>query len=81
MRTGSLVLAVVLGSCCAAGELPLLVGGHAHGAKNIEMLADLGLGNFVWVPKKDYSMGNTPWDAEHDIMAKIAVAAITSAGA
>lgn len=44
--------------------LPLLVGGHAHGATNIQVLRELGLGNFVWIPKLKYSMGNTPWDVD-----------------
>jgi hypothetical protein len=52
-------------------DLPLLVGGHAHGRRNIEILADLGLGNFVWIPKVAYPMGNTPWDKSHDVMADV----------
>lgn len=51
--------------------LPLLVGGHAHGKENIDALAELGLGNFVWIPKKGYSLGRIPWDATHDIMADV----------
>ena len=46
-------------------DYPLLVGGHAHGAENIRILKDLGLGNFVWIPKYGYALGNTPWDAEN----------------
>ncbi|MBM3494840.1 MAG: hypothetical protein FJX72_11075, partial [Armatimonadetes bacterium] len=53
------------------GELPLLVGGHAHGAANIRALKSLGLGNFVWIPKRGYGMGNVPWDSEHDILADV----------
>jgi len=56
---------------CPGGELPLLVGGHAHGAHNIDVLARLGLGNFVWIPAVGYTMGNTRWDAEHDIFADV----------
>lgn len=54
-----------------AAEPALYVGGHAHGAANIAALAELGLGNFVWIPKVGYSMGNTPWDAEHEILADV----------
>lgn len=43
---------------------PLLVGGHAHGAANIRALRDLGVGNFVWIPKVGYEPGNTPWDRD-----------------
>ncbi len=52
-------------------EPPLLVGGHAHGVANIRILKELGLGNFVWIPKRGYGMGNTPWDGEHDIIADV----------
>lgn len=55
-----------------AADWPLLVGGHAHGAENIRTLAELGVGNFVWIPAPGYVMGNTPWDAEHDIFADVA---------
>jgi hypothetical protein len=62
------VLAALLGAVCGhaglAAELPLLVGGQAHGAENIRTLAELGLGNFVWIPKPGYSMGNRPWDRD-----------------
>jgi len=58
--------AIVSGPSCAQ-DLPLLVGGHAHGEANIQALADLGLGNFVWIPAQCYSMGNTPWDEHNDI--------------
>lgn len=51
----------------AADDPGLLVGGHAHGAANIRALSDLGLGNFVWIPKQGYGMGNTPWDERHGI--------------
>jgi hypothetical protein len=55
----------------ASAEIPLMVGGHAHGARNIQILKDLGLGNFVWIPKVNYPMGNTPWDRENDIVADV----------
>ncbi len=61
----------ILATGAAAQELPLLVGGHAHGAENIKALADLGLGNFVWIPAKDYVMGNTPWDEQQDVLADV----------
>ncbi len=51
--------------------LPLLVGGHAHGKENIDALATLGLGNFVWIPKKGYALGRIPWDETHDILADV----------
>lgn len=50
---------------------PLLVGGHAHGRENIRALHVLGLGNFVWIPKQGYGMGNTPWNEEHDILSDV----------
>lgn len=53
-------------------DLPVLVGGHAHGAETIRALKELGLGNFVWIPKKGYPMGNVPWNEEHDIHADVA---------
>jgi hypothetical protein len=65
MRILSVILAMLaagVGSTLAEEETPLLVGGHAHGTENIRALAELGLGNFVWIPKPSYSMGNTPWD-------------------
>lgn len=46
-------------------DYPLLVGGHAHGADNIQILHNLEMGNFVWVPKYGYGMGNTPWNEEN----------------
>lgn len=59
------VMILFLATLPAAGaDLPLLVGGHAHGATNIQALSDLGLGNFVWIPKLKYGMGNTPWDLD-----------------
>ena len=47
-----LALAAVAAAAHAAPKhpFPLLVGGHAHGAANIRALADLGMGNFVWIP-------------------------------
>ena len=68
-----LALAAVAAAAHAAPKhpFPLLVGGHAHGAANIRALADLGMGNFVWIPKAGYGMGNTPWDAEYDILADV----------
>lgn len=57
---------------CAASDLPLLVGGHDHGAANIQALHDLGVGNFIWIPKHNVPEdGNTPWDKEHDIFAAV----------
>ena len=49
----------------ALADYPLLVGGSAHGAENIEILNDLELGNFVWIPKKDYGMGYAVWDEKN----------------
>lgn len=49
----------------ALEDYPLLVGGHAHGAVNIQTLNDLGMGNFVWIPKYGYGMGNTPWNSKN----------------
>ena len=50
-------------------DIPLLIGAQAHGAENIEALADLGLGNFVWLPPPYYwETGNTPWDEKHSIL-------------
>ena len=54
------IAAIIPGT--ADGTVPLRVGGHAHGAENIRALADLGIGNFVWIPALGYTMGNTPWD-------------------
>ncbi len=51
--------------------MKLLIGGHAHGTENIRALADLGVGNFVWIPARGYTMGNTPWNDEHDIFADV----------
>lgn len=65
------LLIIAACTCCYAEEMPLLVGGHAHGKGNIEALAQLGVGNFVWIPKLNYPMGNTPWDAENDILADV----------
>lgn len=69
---------VLATACCAADELPLRVGGQAHGAANIRALADLGLGNFVWIPKPGYPMGNTPWDRDpkgpHGVLADVEAA-------
>lgn len=63
--------ALLAGALLLAEPAPILVGGHAHGAANIAALAELELGNFVWIPKLGYSMGNTPWDAEHGILADV----------
>lgn len=65
------VLLTVALSVLGAAEPALLVGGHAHGAANIRILADLGVGNFVWIPKQGYGMGNTPWNAENNIHADV----------
>jgi hypothetical protein len=58
-------------SASTTQEFPLMVGGHAHGAENIRVLSDLGLGNFVWIPKKGYPLGNVPWDDKNDILVDI----------
>lgn len=66
-----LLISVVIGIAsvgASAERVPLLVGGHAHGADNIQALSDLGIGNFVWIPKYGYSMGNTPWKDKNDIL-------------
>jgi len=64
-----LVLGVLWVSACkpAWAQYPLLVGGEAHGRENIRILKQLGLGNFVWIPAKNYPMGNTPWDDSHGL--------------
>lgn len=49
----------------ALDDYPLLVGGMAHGKEFIGAFADLGLGNFVWIPKQGYSLGNTDWTNEN----------------
>jgi len=70
-----LALTLLVSATGSAAERPLLVGGHAHGSENIQALADLGLGNFVWIPKFNQGMGNTPWDstpeAPHGIYADV----------
>ena len=48
--------------------VPLLVGGAAHGAEFIDALADLGVGNFVWVPKWCDPTSPAPWDDKHTIL-------------
>ncbi len=45
-------------------DYPLLVGGMAHGKEFIGAFADLKMGNFVWIPKQGYSLGNTDWKNE-----------------
>lgn len=45
-------------------DYPLLVGGMAHGKEFIGAFADLNMGNFVWIPKQGYSLGNTDWKNE-----------------
>lgn len=65
-----LLLMVCLPAC--AGEMPLFVGTHAHGVKNIQALADLGVGNMIWIPKPNLIQdGNTPWDKDNDLFADI----------
>ena len=59
---------LALGTTCIAGDLPLLVGGMAHGAYNIKIMSDLGLGNFMWIPMSCYGTGNTPWNEEHTFL-------------
>jgi len=55
-----------------AVDMPLYVGGHAHGVKNIQALADLGVGNMIWIPKPNLIQdGNTPWDKTNDVFADI----------
>jgi len=70
-----LALTLLVSATGRAAERPLLVGGHAHGSENIQALADLGLGNFVWIPKFNQGMGNTSWDstpeAPHGIYADV----------
>jgi len=56
------------------GETPLLVGGCAHGETNIQALADLGLGNFVWIPASVYATSNVPWDEENTTLRDVEVA-------
>jgi len=63
---------VALLSGVVSGDAPLIVGGMTHGAANIQALADLGVGNFVWIPKTNVIQdGNTPWDKTHDILADV----------
>lgn len=65
---------VLIAACCSclAADFPLLVGGHDHGARNIEILHDLGVGNFIWIPKRNVPEdGNTPWDKTNDIFAAV----------
>lgn len=49
----------------ALDDYPLLVGGMAHGKEFIGALDDLDMGNFVWIPKYGYSLGNTDWTNEN----------------
>ena len=72
-----LALAVLcMTACCGADESqadrkihPLLVGGHAHAPENIQILHDLGVGNFVWIPKYIIGQdGNIPWHGPTDIL-------------
>lgn len=66
------LLALLFTTVSFASDLPLLVGGHDHGAVNIQALHDLGVGNFIWIPKHNVPEdGNTPWDEEHDIFAAV----------
>ena len=75
MKISIIILALLAAGACPAearDEMPLVVGGHAHGAKNIQALADLGVGNMIWIPKPNLIKdGNTPWDKEHDVFADI----------
>lgn len=47
---------------------PILVGGCAHGPGNIRALAELGMGNLVWIPADVYATTNVAWDAEHTLL-------------
>ena len=63
------LMSAVLAATLPAIEMPVLVGGMAHGADNIAILAELGLGNFVWIPPSYYyATGNVPWDDSHTVM-------------
>lgn len=69
-----LLILLLLTTCLAAcaDQEPIYVGGHAHGARNIQMLADLGVGNMIWIPKPNLIQdGNTPWDETNDVFADI----------
>ena len=76
MRIGSaltLVVSILAAGAPAIGApdrdvLPLMVGGCAHGETNIEALADLDMGNFVWLPAHVYATSNIPWDEHNDIL-------------
>ncbi len=46
-------------------DYPILVGGMAHGKEFINAFYELDLGNFVWIPKYGYSLGNTDWSTEN----------------
>lgn len=51
----------------------LHIGGMAHGRGNIDLLAQLDLGNFIWIPPTYYwESGNIPWDATHTLMDDVA---------
>lgn len=51
--------------------IPLMVGGTAHGARFIDALSDLGIGNFVWIPKNGDPTVPAPWDKQNDILADV----------
>lgn len=66
------ILALALWVVPCAAEHPLLVGGHAHAGQDIRILHDLGVGNFVWIPKYNVPEdGNIPWSKENDILAAV----------
>jgi hypothetical protein len=68
----TIALLLVLHGAPAHAEIPYLVGGMAHGVDNINALAELGLGNFVWIPPSYYwESGNTPWNDEQDIFVDV----------
>ena len=49
----------------ALAGYPVLIGGMAHGKEFVQTLSDLGLGNFVWIPKYDYPLGYNVWNEEN----------------
>jgi hypothetical protein len=54
MKISIIILALLTAGACPAearDEILLVVGEYDHGAKNIQALADLGVGNMIWIPK------------------------------
>jgi hypothetical protein len=70
VRNVSKLVLLMVGLLAVRGsaEPPLLVGGCAHGERNIRALAGLGVGNFVWIPASVYATANVPWDDEHTVL-------------